>query len=64
MDYDDRLEDDGRIWRRCWNCDEGFVGHECGEDVCVCPDPQENVPCDVCEGEGGWYLESKGEDSR
>ena len=43
-------------WRSCTNCaGEGTDGHDCGEDVCCCAFPEENVPCDTCGGEGGWY---------
>lgn len=42
-------------WIECENCGgEGFVGHDCGEDSCVCLEPEDNVLCDVCNGEGGW----------
>lgn len=37
--------------REC-NCDDGIDGHECGEDVCCCLEPEENVECDECEGYG------------
>jgi hypothetical protein len=41
----------------CFKCDgQGVDGHECGEDCCVCLDPEDNVPCDVCDGEGGWWY--------
>lgn len=42
-------------WRDCWNCDEGFSHHDCGEDCCCCLYPEDNVECDICEGEGGWW---------
>src|SRR4051812_35672501 len=32
----------------------GFSHHECGEDCCMCLDPEPNVRCDVCNGKGGW----------
>lgn len=46
-------------WIECWNCDMesgswGFSHHECGEDCCMCLDPEPNVRCDVCSGKGGW----------
>lgn len=34
----------------------GLDGHDCGDDCCVCLHPEENVPCDICRGRGGWYL--------
>ena len=44
------------MWEECWNCIDGFTHHECGEDVCCCIDPQPNVVCDICNGDGGWYV--------
>jgi hypothetical protein len=41
-------------WEVCESCDDGFVGHNCEEDVCCCSYPEENVPCQTCEGRGGW----------
>ena len=43
-------------WEDCWNCDGGVSHHDCGEDVCCCDYPEDNVPCDVCQGKGGWYV--------
>lgn len=44
-------------WEECSNCGgDGLVGHDCGEDTCCCMDPEENVVCDICDGEGGWQL--------
>lgn len=38
----------------CWNCGgEGYTHHDCGEDCCCCRYPENNVPCDVCHGQGG-----------
>lgn len=43
------------VAHKCWNCGgDGVSGHDCGEDCCCCLDPEDNEPCDVCEGEGGW----------
>jgi hypothetical protein len=40
----------------CWNCGgEGLSHHDCGEDCCCCLYPEDNVRCDVCDGEGGWW---------
>lgn len=47
---------DDLVWRQCWNCDEGLSDHECGEDCCCCIDPAPNVVCDICHGEGGYYV--------
>jgi hypothetical protein len=44
-------------WEECGLCDdEGFVGHDCGEDVCCCLDPEPNERCGQCGGKGGWWL--------
>ncbi len=42
-------------WQRCESCDEGFVGHDCGEDCCCCLDPEDNIKCDICDGKGGYW---------
>lgn len=43
-------------WRPCDYCgSEGVYGHDCGEDTCCCLDPEENVECEWCEGDGGWW---------
>lgn len=39
----------------CWNCDDGYSHHDCGEDSCCCLYPEDNVVCDVCRGRGCWY---------
>lgn len=44
-----------KYWCECWNCDEGYSDHDCGEDCCVCFHPENNVRCDICNGKGGWY---------
>lgn len=41
---------------RCENCDDGFDGHDCGEDCCACAYPEDNVVCDICHGHCGWYA--------
>ncbi len=44
-------------WEECENCGgEGVSGHDCGEDCCCCIDPEDNVPCDYCDGAGGYYI--------
>lgn len=41
---------------RCEMCGgEGLDGHDCGEDICCCLHPEDNVDCDTCKGHGGWY---------
>lgn len=47
-------------WQECCECDDGFSGHECGEDCCACPYPEPNVVCQYCWGRGGrhWCLSS------
>lgn len=42
-------------WEDCYNCEEGYSDHDCGEDTCCCLNPEPNVVCDVCDGKGGWW---------
>lgn len=43
-------------WVDCWECDgEGVSGHDCGEDCCCCLYPEDNVTCNICDGDGGWW---------
>lgn len=65
-----RPPNDGRYWEcqcaRCGSsmdfqdCDycggEGYSDHECGEDTCCCLYPEDNVTCDICHGDGGWWM--------
>ena len=52
---DDRDEEPDGEWEECDECGgEGVAGHDCGEDTCACANPQENVRCQTCNGEGGW----------
>jgi len=44
------------IWKECYNCEDGYSHHDCGEDTCCCRDPRPNVSCDICNGEGGWWV--------
>jgi len=44
------------MWQVCDQCEEGYSYHDCGEDSCCCLDLLPNVVCDVCNGEGGWYV--------
>lgn len=39
----------------CHNCDDGYEGHDCGEDCCCCLYPEDNVVCQYCNGHGGWH---------
>lgn len=41
-------------WEHCQYCEDGFDGHDCGEDCCCCLYPEENVICQICNGNGGW----------
>lgn len=43
-------------WIDCYNCEDGYSHHECGEDSCCCPDPKNNVKCDICNGNGGRFI--------
>lgn len=46
-----------KFWVDCWDCGgEGMSHHDCGEDCCVCLDPEDNVRCDTCYGKGGFKL--------
>jgi len=40
----------------CDYCEDGFDGHDCGEDCCCCEYPDENVPCQMCLGRGCNYY--------
>ena len=41
------------IVEECEQCGgDGVYGHDCGEDCCACLYPEENRPCDVCNGSG------------
>ena len=44
-----------KIWRWCTSCEDGFSGHDCGEDSCCCVSPELNVSCSRCEGNEGWF---------
>ena len=44
-------------WMDCYGrCVDGYSGHDCGEDACGCLNPEDNVVCDVCDGNGGWKV--------
>lgn len=41
----------------CWQCaGEGVTDHDCGEDCCCCLNPEPNVTCDICDGDGGYEI--------
>lgn len=40
-------------WEPCDECEDGYDGHDCGEDTCCCLDPEENVVCQYCHGRCG-----------
>jgi hypothetical protein len=42
-------------YQRCDECEDGYSGHDCGEDCCCCACPEDNVVCDLCDGHGGWH---------
>ena len=42
-------------WVDCYDCEDGYSHHDCGEDCCCCLHPEPNVVCDICDGKGGWY---------
>lgn len=41
-------------YEHCDECEDGYDGHDCGEDCCCCLHPEENMICDRCDGNGGW----------
>lgn len=44
-------------WVDCWKCGgEGVSHHDCGDDCCVCFEPEDNVRCDICKGKGGYRI--------
>jgi len=43
-------------WEDCYNCEDGYSHHDCGEDCCACRYPKANMECDVCGGKGGWFV--------
>lgn len=56
------------LMRDCGSCDgDGLGEHDCGEDCCVCLDPEPNTTCWECLGHGwhnwcprcGWDLVQK-----
>lgn len=42
-------------WEEC-DCEDGYVGHDCGEDTCCCLDPEPNEKCGTCGGDGGYWV--------
>jgi hypothetical protein len=51
----DAAEWEALDWEPCSECDgEGVAGHDCGEDSCPCLNPEDNMKCQTCNGEGGW----------
>lgn len=46
------------VMTECDDCGgTGFNGHDCGEDTCCCLNPEENVECGRCDGEGEVEVE-------
>ncbi|MCP4410647.1 MAG: hypothetical protein GY807_23485 [Gammaproteobacteria bacterium] len=46
------------LWRDCWMCHgASCIEHNCGDYKCHCLDPENNILCPICDGEGGWYLD-------
>jgi len=43
------------VTEECEQCEEGYSGHDCGEDCCCCADPEDNLVCEFCRGRG--YFE-------
>jgi hypothetical protein len=42
------------LTERCDQCEDGFDGHDCGEDCCCCLYPEDNMVCQYCDGAGFW----------
>lgn len=43
-------------WEECWQCGgDGYYGHDCGDDCCVCLHPEEDKPCQMCNEDGGYW---------
>jgi len=34
----------------CEYCEDGYSGHDCGEDTCCCLYPEDNIRCQHCNG--------------
>lgn len=60
---------DGRNWdcqcarcgssadfEECLECEDGYNGHDCGEDCCCCLYAEDNVVCQYCDGQCGWVT--------
>lgn len=43
-------------WEDCWNCEDGYSDHDCGEDCCCCMYTEPNIVCEICHGHGGYWL--------
>ena len=42
--------------QHCEYCEDGYDGHDCGDDCCACLHPEENVTCRYCDGTGVWHT--------
>ena len=40
------------VTEQCEMCEDGFDGHDCGEDCCCCEHPEPNLRCQYCGGKG------------
>lgn len=55
-------QDTENDWTECWQCGGmKFSHHDCGEDTCCCLQPEDNVICDICHGNGGWTDDMESE---
>lgn len=50
MPEDDDFEEEYEPCEECGG--EGVIGHDCGEDICCCADPTDNIDCQNCGGYG------------
>lgn len=43
-------------WEECWTgCNDGGY-HDCGDDSCCCLEPEDDMVCDECHGNGGYWV--------
>jgi hypothetical protein len=47
------------VMESCWQCMGDGGWHDCGEDCCCCLEPELNVVCDECDGEGEYDVASE-----
>jgi hypothetical protein len=40
----------------CWSCGGEGGRHDCMDDCCGCMDPEANQACDICNGNGEYFV--------